>query len=124
MSLSQSPDAFTIERHGDLTVISATPALESLDPTLEEYAAQMLMSPLRDDREPQVVFDLSEVRYFGSMFLAVLIRCWKLITARGGTMVLAGVSGQVKELLRLTSLDMIWPIYPDRREAIEALLSE
>jgi anti-anti-sigma factor len=124
MSLPQSPDAFTIERHGDLTVISATPALESLDPTLEEYAAQMLMSPLRDDREPQVVFDLSEVRYFGSMFLAVLIRCWKLITARGGTMVLAGVSGQVKELLRLTSLDMIWPIYPDRREAIEALLSE
>ena len=29
MNTPQSPDAFTIERHGELTLISATPALES-----------------------------------------------------------------------------------------------
>ena len=37
-------------------------------------------------------------------------------------MVLAGVSRRATELLHLTSLDMVWPIYADRREAIEALL--
>jgi hypothetical protein len=27
-------------------------------------------------------------------------------------------------LLHLTSLDFVWPIYADRREAVEALLSD
>ena len=36
-------------------------------------------------------------------------------------MVLAGVSDRARELLHLTSLDMVWPIYATRREAIEAL---
>ena len=40
----------------------------------------------------------------------------------GGQMVLAGVSERARELLRITALDQIWPIYPGRREAIEALL--
>ena len=39
-------------------------------------------------------------------------------------MALAGVSPQAKELLHMTSLDMIWPMYSTRREAMEALLSD
>ncbi len=71
-----------------------------------------------------MVFDLSLVDYFGSMFLAMLLRCWKLVQARGGMMALAGVSARAKELLRLTSLDMVWPIYASRQEAMEALLAD
>jgi anti-anti-sigma factor len=68
-----------------------------------------------------VVFDLTQVDNFGSIFLALLIRCWKLVTSQGGTMALAGVNDRTRELLRVTSLDMVWPIYQSRREAIEAL---
>ena len=75
------------------------------------------MEPLRRQEMPLAVFDLSEVDYFGSMFLALLIRCWKLVSARGGMMALAGVSDRARELLRVTSLDMVWPIYANRREA-------
>ena len=121
---SHSPDAFTIERHGEVTLISANPALERIDASMEEQVADLLMEPLRGQDDPLVVFDLSRVDYFGSMFLTVLLRCWKLTTARGGMMVLAGVSNHAKELLRITSLDMIWPIYPTRREALEALLAD
>ncbi len=39
-------------------------------------------------------------------------------------MVLAGVSERARELLRITSLDTVWPIYANRREAMEALLSD
>lgn len=119
-----SGDAFTFERQGGITVVSATPALESLDPSLEQQAAELLMVPFRSDPAPLVVFDLSRVGFFGSMFLAVLLRCWKLINSKGGTMVLSGVSAQARDLLKLTSLDMIWPMYATRREAIEALLSD
>ena len=91
---------------------------------LEEQAADLIFEPLRHDAEPLVLFDLSQVDYFGSVFLAVMIRCWKLVQAKGGTMALAGVSARAKELLHMTSLDFVWPIYADRREAVEALLAD
>lgn len=119
-----SADAFTFERLGEITLVSATPSLESLDPSLEAQAAELLMSPFRNAVAPLVIFDLSRVGFFGSMFLAVLLRCWKLINSKNGTMVLAGVSPQARDLLKLTALDMIWPMYPSRHEAIEALLSD
>ena len=57
------------------------------------------------------MFDLSQVDNFGSMFLALLIRCWKLALSQGGTMVLSGVTDRTRELLRVTALDIVWPIY-------------
>jgi anti-anti-sigma factor len=124
MSTPHSSDVFTIERHGELTVVAANPALESLEFGLEEHVAELIMGPLRNQDGPLVVFDLSEVDYFGSMFLALLLRCWKLALTQGGMMVLAGVSDRARELLRITSLDMVWPIYATRREAMEALLAD
>lgn len=124
MSNPESQDVFTIERRGELTVVSATPALESIAMGLEEQAADLIFDPIRHDAEPLIVFDLSQVDYFGSVFLGVMLRCWKMVQAKGGTMALSGVSARAKELLHLTSLDFVWPIYTTRREAVEALLSD
>jgi anti-anti-sigma factor len=111
----------SIERHGDVTIMIPAPSLESVDPGLVEEAAELMLAPVRDDLEPLIVVDLSRVDYFGSTFLSVLLRCWKQSQAKGGLIVLAGVSKRARELLRVTSLDMVWPIYETRREAIEAL---
>lgn len=113
--------AFTIERRGELTVITGTEQLEQIEFGLEEAVSELILKPLRREEQPQVVFDLSRVSFFGSNFLALLIRCWKLVLARGGTMVLAGLDDRSRELLRITSLDIVWPIYQTKREAIEAL---
>jgi anti-anti-sigma factor len=119
---SNSTDgAFTIERRGDLTVITGTEDLERIEFGLEETVSELILKPLQREDQPQVVVDLSRVKYFGSVFLALLIRCWKLVVARGGTMVLSGVDERSRELLRITSLDIVWPIYQTKREAIEAL---
>ena len=67
---------------------------------------------------PLVVVDLERVDYFGSSFLSLLLRCWKPVLVKGGQMVLAGVSDRARELLRITSLDIVWPIYADRAEAM------
>lgn len=116
-----SEEAFTIEPHGDVTVITATPALENLAFRLEEHVADTILGPIRDQDHPLIVFDLSRVGYFGSMFLALLIRTWKLTLSKGGSMAVAGAAGRTRELLRVTSLDMVWPIYDTKNEAIEAL---
>lgn len=113
--------AFTIERRGELTVITGTEQLEQIEFGLGEAVSELILKPLRREDQPQVIFDLSRVRFFGSNFLALLIRCWKLVLARGGTMVLSGLDDRSRELLRITSLDIVWPIYQTKREAIEAL---
>jgi anti-sigma B factor antagonist len=118
---SSADEAFTIERHGDLTVISATRALERIEYYLEEQVAELILEPLRRQENPLIIFDLSQVDNFGSMFLALLIRCWKLALSQGGTMALSGVTERTRELLRVTALDMVWPIYESKREAIDAL---
>jgi anti-anti-sigma factor len=115
-------DAFTLERHGDLTVITATSALEHIEFGLEEQVAELILKSLRRQENPLIVFDLSQAGNFGSMFLALLIRCWKLALSQGGTMALSGVTERARELLRVTALDTVWPIYDTKREAMEALL--
>jgi anti-sigma B factor antagonist len=117
-----SDEAFTIERHGDLTIITATRSLETIEFGLEEQVADMVLRPLRGQENPLIVFDLSQADNFGSMFLALLIRCWKLAMSQGGTMALSGVTDRTRELLRVTALDMVWPMYESKREAMEALL--
>ena len=102
----------------------ATRALETIEFGLEEQVAQTVLKSLRRQENPLIVFDLSQVDNFGSMFLALLIRAWKLALSQGGTMVLSGVTARTRELLRVTSLDIVWPIYDTRREAIDALLLE
>jgi len=118
---SASDEGFTIERHGDLTVITVTEAVERIDFGLEEQVSELILRPLRRQDNPSVVFDLSRAESFGSMFLALMIRCWKLALSQGGTMALCGVSDRTRELLRVTALDMVWPIYDSRQEAMEAL---
>jgi anti-sigma B factor antagonist len=115
-------EAFTLERYGDLTIITATPALEHIEFGLEEQVADLILEPIRRQENPLIVFDLSQAENFGSMFLALLIRCWKLALSRGGAMALSGVTERTRELLRVTALDTVWPIYDSRREATEALL--
>jgi anti-anti-sigma factor len=117
-----SDEAFTLERHGDVTVITATRALERIEFNLEEQVAELILKPLQRQENPLIVFDLSQVDNFGSMFLALLIRCWKLAMSQGGTMALSGVTERTRELLRMTSLDIVWPIYESKREAMDALL--
>ncbi len=123
MNTTPSPDAFTIERHGDLTIIVATPQVGEIEPEMEQQVSEIIASRLREDVSPQILFDLSDVPAFGSVFLAVLLRSWKQTNARGGSMALCGVSEHARELLRITSLDMLFPMYLTRREALEALLS-
>jgi len=123
-SSGEYQDIFTIEHIGGITVIEPSPALEHMDPAMVDGAAAMLLEPLRRDPNPLVVVDLARVDYFGSSFLALLIRCWKMATVKGGMMALSGVSPRARELLRMTSLDVVWPLYADRLEAMEALLSD
>jgi len=60
-----------------------------------------------------LIVDLSQVNFFGSVFISFLLRCHLLVKKQGAELVLAGVSDRVRELLRLTSLDTLWALLRD-----------
>lgn len=118
-------DSFQIERHtGGILVIQPPKDVESLQWDLVESAADLVLNPIKEQDVPLVVFNLSDVDFFGSVFLSLMLRCWKVVATRSGTMVLCGASTAARELLRLTALDTLWPIYDTVDEAIEMLNSE
>jgi anti-sigma B factor antagonist len=119
--MDNAHEDFELEWHGNTVVIIPANNVESMRWDLIEQAAEIVMSPLRNQEVPMVVFDLSDVSYFGSVFLALLLRCHKFVKSRGGELVLCGASKMASELLRVTALDTLWAIYDTREEALEAL---
>jgi len=116
-----SQDDFRLEWHGNTMVITPASNVESMNWDLIEQAAEIVMAPLKKHQSPMVVFDLSEVNYFGSVFLALLLRCHTAVKSRGGELVLCGASKMARELLKITALDTLWAIYETREEALEAV---
>jgi anti-anti-sigma factor len=114
-------ESFRIDRRGEIAIVTPSPAIEQMPENLVEQAAQMVLAPLREGRLSGLVVDLSQVNYFGSVFISFLLRCHLMVKKQGAELVLAGVSDRVRELLRLTSLDTLWALYASKAEALEAL---
>ena len=112
---------FQVKRHGDVAVIVPSPQVEDLPETLLQPAAEMVLAPLREDPPNNIIVDLSKVAYFGSAFITFLLRCHHLLANRGSELVLAGVNPNIRELLRITNLEMYWALYDTAAEAISAL---
>ena len=120
-TMTEKQDDFQLSWHGNTVVIRPAGSIESMQWDLIENAAEIVMEPLRNQEVPMVVVDLSDVNYFGSVFLALLLRCHKYVKSKGGELVLCGASKMANELLRLTNLDTIWAIYDDQDSALAAL---
>lgn len=117
-------EAFRIEQVGDVLVVVPSSRVESLQWELIEEASEILVAPVSGLEGPLLVVDLAEVDYFGSVFLSLLLRVERCIRRSAGSMAVCGASPRARELLRITNLDTIWPIYDDRSEALAALRSD
>ena len=113
--------SFRIERHGEIAVVIPSPEVESMQENLIQQAAKMVVNSLKEDPPAGIIIDLSQVNYFGSVFLSFLLRCHMLAKKQGSEVVLAGASDRTRELLHLTSLDTLWALYSTRAEALEGL---
>ena len=119
--MSEPTQDFQIEWHSGTLVVVPGGDIESMQWDLIEQAAEVVMTPIEDTDTPLIIFDLSQVDYFGSVFLSLLLRCHKAVKSRGGELVLCSASEMATELLQVTALDTLWAIYETREQAIEAL---
>ncbi len=116
--------SFSIEKVGDIAIVTPSPTAEKMAEELMLKATDLILDPLDQMKPNGLIFDLSEVDYVGSLFLGFLLRCHKRVKKHGCEVVIAGASQNARELLHITGLDTLWPIYNDRKEAIQALNSD
>ncbi len=121
MPETKQSESFRVERHGDVAVITPASEVESMPENLIQQAAEMVLAPLREDPPAGLVIDLSQVKFFGSVFISFLLKCHMLVKKHGSEVVLAGASDRVRELLHLTALDTLWALYDTRAEAVQSL---
>ena len=75
--MSGESENFQIKWHGDTLVVIPGGDIESMKWDLIEQAAEIVMKPLEEPEVPLVIFDLSSVDYFGSVFLSLMLRWHK-----------------------------------------------
>lgn len=65
--------------------------------------------------------DLSGVEYISSAGLRSLLVLGKRIKAKGGTLLLVGLQGMVKEVFDISGFAALFPVHASHEEALEAI---
>lgn len=94
-----------LEADGVITIIPSSEIRSEEANRLEEVAMAFI-----EKGEFRFLIDLSNVKYLDSSALRVLIKLRKKVQEYEGTIVLRGLTGIVKELFEMTSLDQIFTI--------------
>lgn len=104
---------------GDIAVLALSGQMDSnTSKQLEDVL------PQRVQRAPGVVLDLSGVQYVSSAGLRVMLRGAKLARGAGHTLVLAGLTPPVSEVIQVSGFSAIFRIYANRSDALAALASQ
>jgi anti-sigma B factor antagonist len=109
-------DKIALEHVGEWTVVR--PMEPSLMDTKPIEALTSRVESLVAGGEANLVLDLREVKYISSSMIGALLAARKAANARGGQVILAGLSDALRQLLTLVKLDKLFKIEPDVRTAL------
>jgi anti-sigma B factor antagonist len=80
------------------------------------------MAAFIDEGQEAIVLDLSEVDLMDSTGLGAIFASLKMLRGKGD-LVVAGASGKVMSLFKITEMDQIFRIFANRDDAVGALLA-
>jgi anti-anti-sigma factor len=121
--MSASTLAPEVVVEGQVTVIGLGPGYQVVDEhVLDSGLRETLVEIAEEAASPLVVLDMSHTRFFGSSFIEVLFRVWTRLQSRpGGAFAICGLTPHCLDVLKITHLDTLWHLFPNREEAVEAL---
>jgi anti-sigma B factor antagonist len=118
--MSASP-LVQVHQEGMVTVAEFTDAAKLIEEPILERLNQELQVAVEHADPARLVLDLSRTEFFGSSFIETLFRTSRKIQQANGKFALCGVRSYCREVLEITHLDRLWPIYDTRAEAVVAL---
>ena len=109
-------------RNGKVTIVVFGDELKHLDEVNVVEIGKKLLQIAETLPHPLLVLDLQATEYFGSSFIESLFRVWKKLNVNPAAKFgLAGLQPDCREVLEVTHLDRLWPLFDTREAAIEAL---
>ena len=114
-------ELFEVEQTGDTIIVTALADLSELGYWQIEADGKAVLDTLARAPGRNVVVDFGGTDYCGSTALGLLVGIWKRVRSRGGRMALCRLSAHEKEILHITHLDHVWPLFPSRGEALNAV---
>lgn len=79
---------------------------------------------LRKNQPKRVVVDFSEVKFFSSQVLGILLDVRSRVAAYGGEVVISSIEPQLHRVFKITNLDKIFNFFPDKESAARQMNSE
>ena len=104
-------------KDGDVTIVR----LEGRFVTGSDGEYLRTREALSKSPDQKVVVDCHEVPYLDSTALNFLVGLYTTVTKSGGRLAVCGVNARMSEVLRITHLDEIIPVYTDRATAMAAV---
>ncbi|MEM9226541.1 MAG: STAS domain-containing protein, partial [Verrucomicrobiota bacterium] len=107
----------TQEKQDAINIVSLQGRLDAgTSPSLEEK-----LDALVDSGEAKVLVDCRELDYISSAGLRVLLAAAKKFKKLDGSIALATLNPNVKQVFEISGFTSIFPIYATREEAVQAL---
>ena len=108
---------FKVGQVNPYTVVQfETPSLMS---GAELQRIEQALYQLVDDGGKFLLLDFEKVQYLSSQAIGMVVALRAKTAKAAGKLVLCGVGSQLQQLLKITALDRILPIYKTRKEALE-----
>jgi anti-sigma B factor antagonist len=86
-----------------------------------EKIAETLRGLIQDQNVCNMVIDFSNVSFFSSQMLGLLVDIWRRIKDRGGKLLISGINPQLTRVFRITHLDKLFDFYENPEAAVSAL---
>ncbi len=83
---------------------------------------ESIMPLLETSPSVNLVLDFSNVKFLSSAVLGLLIRISRKIYESQGQLKLCGIDPKIQEIFKITRLDRVFEIYPDRYDAVQSLV--
>lgn len=112
---------FHTDRVGDALVVAVHDGVGSFADFEILDEMQTVVAQLGGSGTRSVVVDFRGVDYFGSSMLEALRLLWNELEKRDGRLALCNLSDVSREIVAISHLDQLWPIYRSRDEALHAL---
>ncbi len=86
-----------------------------------EQIAETLRGLIQDQDTCNMVIDFSNVSFFSSQMLGLLVDVWRRTKDKDGALLISGINPQLMRVFRITHLDKLFKFHENPEAALSAL---
>ena len=112
---------FTIDRDGENLIIALPETVLSVVAEDIQEEAQTILEHVNDPTVTNLVMDFGQCPYVGSALLNTILAFYKAVRDKQGHFSACNLSKGTREILLISKLDTLWPVFDSRVEALESV---